>query len=617
MSIYHNSLNIDLSYELQSTLRRNGMQAHIVHENGGYVLAVQGHDSPLLTYNLTNAQVKALMNGGTNSSNKRAYNTFASIVKNDFDMPKNWIHAREANGSVVLGLHGYRCETPHRLRPYMPYNMWSQRYSCFLGWTPRHQPGFHGRLVGGAYFGQDNMIPVRPGGYMRPGELQSGGYGFYWKGPRQQTMQASDYVVSQLQNTVPQQQSAVRPTIPAKPYSSFVISGEVRGAEKWKEIFSSHGIKIDANEKTLTIQSSSIDKDFVYDLTDEEVAALTSPYSRDSSLETRLSIINDKISAHFSAPITAEMMESTSSISLPVKEEVRRSLESRTAAQDMQDQETLALADFEVSKRTLFAQFDQAGIAYVDGSRLPEEIGKGWYREGANGREVSVDAIWVEAVKPGEETVGYLRGVTGGQMVEFPVRASDMARVNNGELSLSELLKEKTGMSFGDDVVYEPSVQPTEDKKREKDKETDDEVKYKMTAIINGSMVSHEITKKQYEEFHRVDDYHRMKLCSKVFDEMDMKNIPGLAGSRMSFLEGLAVTLGIMRGTTYAAADIAHNIEHIRHPHPDYSAREVVSDRPVGIYVKQGLDTPASIAARAYDKGVNDGLTAGHYHRGL
>ena len=45
-----------------------------------------------------------------------------------------------------------------------------------------------------------------------------------------------------------------------------------------------------------------------------------------------------------------------------------------------------------------------------------------------------------------------------------------------------------------------------------------------MTAIINGESISHEITQKQYDKFMAVDDYHRMKLFSKVFNEVDMKS---------------------------------------------------------------------------------------------
>ena len=105
-----NPRQMDLSPELRDLLMRNGMQAHIIADGNGYQLAVQGHDSPLLTYRLTEKQMLALTDWGTSYANKTAYNTFTSVVGNDFYLPKNFVHARNANGRVAMGLHGYRVE---------------------------------------------------------------------------------------------------------------------------------------------------------------------------------------------------------------------------------------------------------------------------------------------------------------------------------------------------------------------------------------------------------------------------------------------------------------------------------------------------------------------------
>ena len=85
MSIRSNTLPMgrDLAPELQDILRRNGMQAHIVRQGDGFALAVQGHDSPLLTYQINQQQMRAMVDWGTNSVNKKAYNTFADILSND------------------------------------------------------------------------------------------------------------------------------------------------------------------------------------------------------------------------------------------------------------------------------------------------------------------------------------------------------------------------------------------------------------------------------------------------------------------------------------------------------------------------------------------------------
>ena len=139
-----NPREMDLQPEMRDILMRNGMQAHILSNSNGYQLAVQGHDSPLLTYNLTEKQMHALTDWGTNYANKKAYNVFTSIVGNDFYMPRNFVHARNANGRVAMGLHGYRIGAGEYGRL-----GW---HPDFLGWTPRQQAGFHLRRVGGAMF---------------------------------------------------------------------------------------------------------------------------------------------------------------------------------------------------------------------------------------------------------------------------------------------------------------------------------------------------------------------------------------------------------------------------------------------------------------------------------
>ena len=82
-----NPRQMDLQLEMRDMLMRNGLQAHIAFDGGGYRLIVQGHDSPLLTYPLTERQMLALTDWGTNTTNKKAYNVLTSIVGKDFYMP--------------------------------------------------------------------------------------------------------------------------------------------------------------------------------------------------------------------------------------------------------------------------------------------------------------------------------------------------------------------------------------------------------------------------------------------------------------------------------------------------------------------------------------------------
>ena len=97
---------MDLQPEMRDILMRNGMQAHIVPDGTGYSLVVQGHDSPLLTYPITERQMLALTDWGTNTANKKAYNVFTSIIGKDFHMPKDFVHARNANGRVAIHSSG-------------------------------------------------------------------------------------------------------------------------------------------------------------------------------------------------------------------------------------------------------------------------------------------------------------------------------------------------------------------------------------------------------------------------------------------------------------------------------------------------------------------------------
>ena len=175
---------MDLQPEMRDILMRNGLQAHIAFDGGGYKLIVQGHDSPLLTYPITEKQLLALTDWGTNTANKKAYNVLTSILAKDFYLPKNFVHARNANGRVAMGLHGYRIGVGEYGR--LPWDkrrafmMMDPFHGRFLGWTPRNQEGFHMRRVGGAMFMQGTpMVPERPDGRIKPGELLNGGYGFY------------------------------------------------------------------------------------------------------------------------------------------------------------------------------------------------------------------------------------------------------------------------------------------------------------------------------------------------------------------------------------------------------------------------------------------------------
>ena len=520
-----------LAPELQDTLRRNGMQARLVQRDGDVLLAVQGHDSPLLTYPLSREHLIALTDGGTNSSNRKAYNAFVAVVGDDFHLPKDYIHARNANGRVTMGLHGYRIGEGEYGRTASPFvDLWARRN--MLGWTPRNQEGFHLRRMGGELrYGGAPLVADRPDGRMKPGELQNGGYGFYYKVgqavQQSRTTPASEDVLQELRTVVPEIQARPATGEKAKPYSELITSDVYFSKEKWNEVLSSHGIVVDERAGTLTVKSTAINRDLVYDLREDEMAVLTANSLKDIPASERLEVINGIIGKDYQGKLTMEMLESREPIALalsPVALEEIREQERSLHPQPVIAQD---LSYVVMQQAVLQEQEDERrGIGRVWGESLYDmQSREGWFREGQHGREVSVGDIRVE-----------------------PIR--------------DEVAKESRDM------------------------------KYRMTAVINGEEVSHEITRRQYDKFMAVDDYHRMKLFSKVFDEVDMKQLPreqreGGAGIGAAILAALTVAGEMARGPRMA---------------PDLYLERHAGGR---VYMKPGVDSPQDIASRAFEAGIN------------
>lgn len=148
---------LDLPPEMQDLLLRNGMRGYLAGSSEGFALIVQGHDSPLLTYPVSEKQLRALTDWGTNSANKRCYNTFASIVAADFDLPKDFVHARNANGRVAHGT----ARLPYRFRRVWMCGNAHASFSSNLPRLPRlDTPGNKEASTCGAS-AETSTIPVR------------------------------------------------------------------------------------------------------------------------------------------------------------------------------------------------------------------------------------------------------------------------------------------------------------------------------------------------------------------------------------------------------------------------------------------------------------------------
>ena len=520
-----------LAPELQDTLRRNGMQARLVQRDGDVLLAVQGHDSPLLTYPLSRERLLALTDGGTNSSNRKAYDAFAAVVGDDFHLPKDYVHARNANGRVTMGLHGYRIGEGEYGRTASPLmDLWVRR--SMLGWTPREQEGFHLRRVGGELrYGGAPLVPDRPDGRMKPGELQNGGYGFYYKGsvsaPRAYDIRTGEDVLADLRTVVPEIQQRPASAEKAKPYSELITSDVYFSKDKWNEVLSSHGIVVDERAGTLTIQSSAINRDLVYDLREDELASLTSASIQDVPVTERLEIINGIIGKDYEGKVTMETLEKEDVIGLALSPAALDEIRQQERSLQPQPVITKDMSYLVMQQAVLQEQEDERmGIGRVYGESLyGMQSREGWFREGQHGREVSVGDIRVEPV-------------------------------------------------------------------RDEGQQTGRDMKYRMTAVINGEEISHEITRRQYDKFMAVDDYHRMKLFSKVFNEVDMKQLP-----REQREGGMNIGAAILAALSVAG-------EMARGPR---MAPDLYMERHAGghVYMKPGVDSPQDIASRAFEAGIN------------
>lgn len=520
-----------LAPELQDTLRRNGMQARLVQRDGDVLLAVQGHDSPLLTYPLSRERLLALTDGGTNSSNRKAYDAFAAVVGDDFHLPKDYVHARNANGRVTMGLHGYRIGEGEYGRTAGPLmDLWVRR--SMLGWTPREQEGFHLRRVGGELrYGGAPLVPDRPDGRMKPGELQNGGYGFYYKGsvsaPRAYDIRTGEDVLADLRTVVPEIQQRPASAEKAKPYSELITSDVYFSKDKWNEVLSSHGIVVDERAGTLTIQSSAINRDLVYDLREDELASLTSASIQDVPVTERLEIINGIIGKDYEGKVTMETLEKEDVIGLALSPAALDEIRQQERSLQPQPVITKDMSYLVMQQAVLQEQEDERmGIGRVYGESLyGMQSREGWFREGQHGREVSVGDIRVEPV-------------------------------------------------------------------RDEGQQTGRDMKYRMTAVINGEEISHEITRRQYDKFMAVDDYHRMKLFSKVFNEVDMKQLP-----REQREGGMNIGAAILAALSVAG-------EMARGPR---MAPDLYMERHAGghVYMKPGVDSPQDIASRAFEAGIN------------
>lgn len=462
----------DVAPQLQSVLHANGMQAHIsLSETGTYQLVTLSHNSSQPRYyDLSEKQLDALVNGGTNAWNKNAYNTFVSIVKDDYYIPGSWVAAKNANSPVNHGLWGhtimdgeYGYRDP-RFRPFAGpgFGKFDNSLLGFLFGGDRYHIR---RVEGRPYFANSAPVVIeRPDGRLKPGELKSGSYGFYDKGNQKKD------ALSNLEVDV-KPRVLERPkgkALPLKDYINGYSTLLTFSGAGFAEVLSSHGIVVDKDKKTLTIKSDGVNKNLEYTLTDEELNTILNDKLRFTdtrgkkkhvhnknapNISERLDVINKVIANDFADKITVDHLQSKDYINIKLKPEAAASLgllETQANAYNKNiDTLDLDMREMRQDYRTGFVdKWNSIGV--VDGRTLSED--NGFYLPMNKGRRVAV-----------------------GEIQAYPT--------NDGT---------KTS--------------------------------YRMTAVINNQVMSHEISKDDYIKFINYDNEHRLQLFDKVFDEVKIKS---------------------------------------------------------------------------------------------
>lgn len=462
----------DVAPQLQSVLHANGMQAHIsLTETGTYQLVTLSHNSSQPRYyDLSEKQLYALVNGGTNAWNKNAYNTFVSIVKDDYYIPGSWVAAKNANSPVNHGLWGhtimdgeYGYRDP-RFRPFAGpgFGRFNNSPLGILFGSGRYHIR---RVEGRPYFANSAPVVVeRPDGRLKPGELKSGSYGFYDKGNQKKD------ALSNLEVDV-KPRVLERPkgkALPLKDYINGYSTLLTFSGAGFAEVLSSHGIVVDKDKKTLTIKSDGVNRNLEYALTDEELNTILNDklrftdtrgqkkqvYNKNApNISERLDVINKVIANDFADKITMTHLQSKDYINIKLKPETEAALGLTEAKANEYNKNIdvleLNMQDMRQDYKTGFVdKWNTIGV--VDGRMLPENMG--FYLPMNKGRRVTVGEIQAYPTHDGEKT------------------------------------------------------------------------SYRMTAVVNNQLMSREISKDDYNRFLNYDDEHRFQLFDKVFDEVKIKS---------------------------------------------------------------------------------------------
>ena len=504
MAIRGHHIGFDISTELQSILRKNGLEAHIVQDyDGRLYLEAQGRNYPYNRYEITRQQAEAMSLWGYNSTNTKAYNTLKHILK-DADMPRALVVARQAGGLVNMGQWGQRM-TPERAG-FFPRQRFGGLYN----------PGYMSRPV--ATFPGERLAP----GTMRSFDYRSPGLrpttGVYWKGERRQ-YESEDQMPDRVKVTVtPEKPRAAERPEPGKAVAltDHYMNPVYFSPEHWRQVLDTHGIVIDEANKKMIIKSSGARLNYSYDLTDQEIAKILNPKLEPDgvSIKERLDIINNNVNfkKDFESGITVDMLKSNDIIDVKLTPAAREKFEYKFEEYDRWMEQQKMLTEAKEAARSQFMAQEgriRRDPAAISGREIGAILGGyGWYNAEAHGREVVVAEIRVDNLK----------------------EAINSVVMPDGRVMTAEELQKEMATLGPEDQEYAKTIQDRLQKLMDENKDAKD--KFVMSAVINGEIVSHEISRKDYEKFMRYDDEHRLKLFDSIFGEVSIQKSEGIREGR-------------------------------------------------------------------------------------
>lgn len=563
----------DLQDKLKKILYDNGMNANIRQDaSGNNYLVVRTADMVAeKSYKLNHEQLNQLTALGGGPLIEKAYNQLVDIVRKDFSVPPTFTNAQSAGvRDVVTGIHGYR--NPLREREWM---MGENPYRPLFA-TPPYM-----RSV------EPSFVRERKDGRMMPGELQSGAYGFRYKGDN--IVMTTPLKQTQNQSVLP----APRPEGMAKPLSKTVNTNSPMYFDKnsFLEVLKTHGIILDQAKKTLTIQSSETRRDVTYDLHDDEIKKITASRlvsngkEKGYSIDNRLNVINNIIKKDFDGKVTKEQLESRNLINIKLKPEVKAVVEKDFIEQDRRNEaireqktwdNTIRVArEKEIQRLEKESKRINEDNNAVNGRDIGRLItGMGFFTAAAHGREVVIGEIRADKKQDGSYVMKAMingewskeHSLTANQYALFlahddKTRLKDFERVFSKEIAIRKAdpreLYQDVIVVDGKNIMTTEEVKIAHSKEQSVDgrdlgninshkgfyvdvnngREVDvqkinveriREGSYKMTAVIGGRTEKLEatISEKDFNKFLAQDDYHRMKMFAKLFPEADIKTRP-------------------------------------------------------------------------------------------